>query len=104
MSSLAGKVALVTGAGQGVGQGIALALAGEGASVAVTGRTEAKLSATCALIRERGGQAEPFLIDVTDTTAIPPSSSNPSRSAASASAKPTSDVRSWPSSARTCAT
>ena len=42
---LQGKVALVTGAGQGVGQGIALALASEGARVAVTGRTLAKLEA-----------------------------------------------------------
>ena len=51
------KVALVTGAGQGVGQGIALALAGEGAKVAVTGRTLSKLENTCKLIEERGGQA-----------------------------------------------
>ena len=52
---LDGKVALVTGAGQGVGQGIALALAAEGAKVAVTGRTFEKLEATSALIAERGG-------------------------------------------------
>ena len=51
------KVALVTGAGQGVGHGIALALAGEGAKVAVTGRTLSKLENTCKLIEERGGQA-----------------------------------------------
>lgn len=57
MSSLAGKVALITGAGQGVGQGIALALAAAGAHVSVCGRTEAKLDATCAAIAERGGQA-----------------------------------------------
>ena len=43
MSGLAGKIALVTGAGQGVGQGIALALASAGASVALAGRTLAKL-------------------------------------------------------------
>ena len=54
---LESKVALVTGAGQGVGQGIALALAAEGAKVAVTGRTLEKLEATCKLIRERGGEA-----------------------------------------------
>lgn len=57
MSKLSRKVALVTGAGQGVGQGIALALAAEGAAVAVTGRTLAKLEATCALIADRGGTA-----------------------------------------------
>lgn len=57
MTDLSDKVALVTGAGQGVGQGIALALAAAGAKVAVTGRTSAKLEATCALIAERGGSA-----------------------------------------------
>ena len=54
---LQNKVALVTGAGQGVGQGIALAVAGEGAKVEVTGRTLSKLENTCKLIEERGGQA-----------------------------------------------
>ena len=49
---LQGKVALVTGAGQGVGQGIALALAAEGARVAVTGRTLSKLESTCEQIIE----------------------------------------------------
>lgn len=71
MSTLQGKVALVTGAGKGVGQGIALALAGAGASVAVIGRTEANLQATCTSIRERGATAEPFTVDVADTTTIP---------------------------------
>ena len=37
MGRLNGKIALVTGAGQGVGQGIAYALAAEGARIAVTG-------------------------------------------------------------------
>ena len=61
---LNGKVALVTGAGQGVGQGIALALAAAGAKVAVTGRTESKLTATCSLIEQRGGSAMPVVCDV----------------------------------------
>jgi NAD(P)-dependent dehydrogenase (short-subunit alcohol dehydrogenase family) len=54
---LEGKIALVTGAGQGVGQGIALALAAQGGRVAVTGRTLEKLEATCEMIRQRGGDA-----------------------------------------------
>ena len=61
---LEGKIALVTGAGQGVGQGIALALAAEGAKVVVTGRTLEKLEATCSLIAGRGGDALPVVCDV----------------------------------------
>ena len=41
MGSLSGKVAVVTGASRGVGKGIALALADQGATVYVTGRTTA---------------------------------------------------------------
>jgi meso-butanediol dehydrogenase / (S,S)-butanediol dehydrogenase / diacetyl reductase len=70
MGILDHKVALVTGAGQGVGQGIAYALAGEGAAVAVVGRTRAKLLATCDEIRRRGGRAEAFACDVTDVKQI----------------------------------
>jgi len=68
---LAGRVALVTGAGQGVGQGIALALASEGVSVAAVGRTPEKLEDTCALVRERGAEAEAFVCDIADTEAVP---------------------------------
>lgn len=69
--SLDGKVALISGAGQGVGRGIALALASEGVRVAVLGRTAAKLEATCELLRARGVEAEPFVLDVLDTDRIP---------------------------------
>jgi len=61
---LEGKVALITGAGQGVGQGIALAMVSEGARIAVVGRTLAKLESTCELIRERGGDALAVVCDV----------------------------------------
>jgi NAD(P)-dependent dehydrogenase (short-subunit alcohol dehydrogenase family) len=39
MTSLTGKVVVVTGASRGIGKGIALALGAEGATVYVTGRT-----------------------------------------------------------------
>jgi len=62
---LDGKVALVTGAGQGVGRGVALALAAEGARVAVVGRTAAKCEAVAAEITERGGRSVAVPCDVT---------------------------------------
>jgi NAD(P)-dependent dehydrogenase (short-subunit alcohol dehydrogenase family) len=51
------KVAIVTGAGQGVGRGIALALASEGAHVAVVGRTKSKCDTVVAEIEQRGAKA-----------------------------------------------
>ncbi|MFI6874797.1 SDR family NAD(P)-dependent oxidoreductase [Streptomyces sp. NPDC050400] len=71
MGHLDGKVAVITGAGQGVGQGIARALAADGASVAVLGRTAVKLDTTCGVLREQGVAAEPFVLDVGDTARIP---------------------------------
>jgi NAD(P)-dependent dehydrogenase (short-subunit alcohol dehydrogenase family) len=64
MGSLSGKVAIVTGAGQGVGQGIAFALAKAGASIVVSGRTEAKLHSTVDTIAGFGGRAAPVVADV----------------------------------------
>ena len=64
MGVLDGKVALVTGAGQGVGRGIAIAMAKEGASVAITGKTESKLHAVCAEIAAFGGKSTPILCNV----------------------------------------
>lgn len=70
MTDLSGKVALITGAGQGVGQGIALALAAAGAKVAVTGRTLAKLEATCAMVAGRGGEALAIEGNVKDAASL----------------------------------
>ncbi len=58
------KVAIVTGGGQGVGRGVALALAAEGASVMITGRTQSKLDAVAAEIAGRGGRVATAAGDV----------------------------------------
>ena len=64
MGHLAGRVALITGAGQGVGQGIAFAMAAAGATVIVSGRTLEKLEKTVAEIEQRGGKALALTCDV----------------------------------------
>ena len=50
MGKLSGKSALITGGGQGIGRGIAMALAKDGASVAIVGRTVEKLEKVVAEI------------------------------------------------------
>lgn len=67
MTTLSGKVAIVTGAGQGVGQGIALALSAAGAAVVVAGRTLEKVASTAAMIESRGGQALALACNVKDS-------------------------------------
>ena len=52
---LAGKVALITGAGQGIGRGMALALAKRGAHIVAVGRTVSKCHETCQWIESSGG-------------------------------------------------
>ncbi len=57
MPGLSGKVAWITGAGSGIGEAAALALAGEGAAVALTGRRREPLQAVANEITKTGGKA-----------------------------------------------
>jgi len=64
MFSLQGKVALVTGASQGIGRATALALAAAGARVAVAARSEEKLAEVVKQIESAGGEALAIKMDV----------------------------------------
>jgi meso-butanediol dehydrogenase / (S,S)-butanediol dehydrogenase / diacetyl reductase len=67
---LAGKVALVTGAGSGIGQAIALLFAAEGARVGVADFSEAGGNATVSQIHAAGGDAEFFRVDVSRSAEV----------------------------------
>jgi len=64
MGKLDGKVAIVTGAGQGIGRGVALALAKEGASVILADIQEGACQQTANDIRAIGAHALPVTCDV----------------------------------------
>ncbi len=68
--SIAGDVALVTGAGSGMGRATAYLLADEGASVAVLDRDEPAARAVAAAIVEAGGSAVAWGVDVSDAGAV----------------------------------
>jgi 3-oxoacyl-[acyl-carrier protein] reductase len=68
--SLSGRVALVTGASQGIGRACALRLAQAGASVAVAARNQDKLNEVVNEIAATGAKAASFVIDVSDEEQI----------------------------------
>jgi NAD(P)-dependent dehydrogenase (short-subunit alcohol dehydrogenase family) len=65
-TSLAGRVALVTGAGRGIGRAIALALADAGADVALAARSAGELEAVAGEVRSRGRRALAVPTDMLD--------------------------------------
>lgn len=67
---LAGKVAVVTGAGRNVGAAIAQTLAAEGARVAVADLDGASADATAHTIGDAGGTARGYTLDIADGAAV----------------------------------
>jgi NADP-dependent 3-hydroxy acid dehydrogenase YdfG len=66
MGTLSGKVAWLTGAGSGIGQAGAVALAGAGATVVISGRRAEMLEETRRLVTDAGGEVEKLPVDVAD--------------------------------------
>jgi NAD(P)-dependent dehydrogenase (short-subunit alcohol dehydrogenase family) len=66
---LEGRLALITGAGQGNGRALAIGLAEAGARVIVTDLNADTVAETARLVRDAGGTAYPDRLDVTDAAA-----------------------------------
>ena len=69
---LSSRVALVTGASQGIGRACALKLAKAGARLAVAARNQEKLNELVAEIMAAGGEAAAFTLDVADEDQVKP--------------------------------
>ncbi|MNZ89802.1 2,3-dihydro-2,3-dihydroxybenzoate dehydrogenase [compost metagenome] len=70
ISGIEGKVALVTGAAQGIGAAVTKALAGLGATVAALDRQMEGLHELSSKLTEQGRHVVPFALDVTDSRAV----------------------------------
>ena len=68
--SIRGKVAIVTGAGQGIGRAIALRLANDGANVAIVDLSDEKTQTVADEIRKTGCKATTFKADVSDRSHV----------------------------------
>ena len=66
---LSQRACVITGATGGIGRATSIVLAGEGASLLLTGRREEKLAEVAAACREAGAAAETVALDVTDSDA-----------------------------------
>jgi 3-oxoacyl-[acyl-carrier protein] reductase len=70
MAGLDGRIALVTGASQGIGRACALELAKAGATVALAARSEDKLATAVQEIESAGGKAAAFALDIASEESI----------------------------------
>jgi NAD(P)-dependent dehydrogenase (short-subunit alcohol dehydrogenase family) len=70
MGRMDGRIALISGSTRGIGRSIAELFAAEGAKVAVTGRTVEKGEKVVAGIRDRGGDAEFFALDIANEDSV----------------------------------
>lgn len=70
MADTQGRIALVTGAAQGIGRAIALELAKAGATLALADINEAKLALVAAEVEALGGTAAAFKLDVSNQESI----------------------------------
>ena len=68
--SLEGRLALVTGSGQGIGFALAKGLARHGAAVVLNGRTAEKIDRAVAALRSEGQTAHGAVFDVVDAAAV----------------------------------
>jgi len=67
---LAGKTAIITGAGRGIGRAIAIAFAEAGAGICAAARSRNEIDEVAAIINDAGGKAIAVECDVTDSVAV----------------------------------